>query len=109
MKLFKNPIAIEVKGAGVDKPAGVRYITLRFPRLQKIYGDRTFKETASFDELQELARTSQEASVEDDSEGERYWAIQLKERDPEFDQSVAEPIRGANKLSEYSRCNARQG
>ena len=55
-ELFSNPFVVEVMGAEFDKPADVRYFTLRFPRLQKTHEDRTFKETVSFDELQMLEK-----------------------------------------------------
>ena len=42
-ELFSNLFVVEVMGAEFDKPADVRYFTLRFPRLQKIHEDRTFK------------------------------------------------------------------
>ncbi|MCJ1472596.1 hypothetical protein MMC13_001245 [Lambiella insularis] len=69
-------------GAGFDKPADVRYFTLRFPRLQKIHGDRTFRETISFDEVQELARRSRKTLVEDGIQEEGHWIAQLKGGNP---------------------------
>jgi len=35
-------------GAGFDKPANARYFALRFPRMLKIHGDRSLKDTISF-------------------------------------------------------------
>jgi DNA ligase-4 len=54
-ELFKRPFLIELMGAGFDKPANARYFALRFPRVLKIHNDRSFKETVSFEELQEIA------------------------------------------------------
>ncbi|KAF2477658.1 uncharacterized protein BDR25DRAFT_2849 [Lindgomyces ingoldianus] len=49
-------------GAGFDKPANARYYAPRFPRAPKIHQDRTFKDTVSFDEMQELAQDCMEMS-----------------------------------------------
>ena len=77
-ELFSNPFVVEVMGAEFDKPADVQYFTLRFPRLQKIHKDRTFKKTVRFDELQMLARKSKEACEENRSREEEHWVRQLK-------------------------------
>lgn len=54
---FRRPgwkLAVEVMGAGFDKPANVRYFTVWFPRVQKTHDDRTFKDTISFQEAPEF-------------------------------------------------------
>ncbi len=48
-------------GADFDKPANSRYFALRFPRVLKIYEDRLFEDTVSFEELQEMAKRCGEA------------------------------------------------
>ena len=50
-KLFKHPFSVELMGVGFDKPANARYFALRFPRVLKIHGDRSFKDMISFEEL----------------------------------------------------------
>jgi DNA ligase 4 len=67
-ELFKRPFSVELMGAGFNKPANTRYFTLRFPRMVKIYGDRSFKDTISFEELQQMAKRCSE--VQEDSERE---------------------------------------
>ena len=47
-------------GAGFDKLADTSYFALRFPRLLKIHGDRSFNDTISFEELQEMAKRCNE-------------------------------------------------
>lgn len=76
--LFKHPFVVEVMGAGFDKPANTRYSTLRFPRVQKVHQGRTFKDTVSFDELQELARRSIEVPHGSESEEDRQWLEKLQ-------------------------------
>jgi DNA ligase-4 len=80
-ELFKHPFVVELVGAGFDKPANARYFTLRFPRVLKIHQDRTFKETVSFNELQELARQSMEVPGDSESEEEIYWIGKLQKAD----------------------------
>ncbi|KAH8727374.1 hypothetical protein GQ44DRAFT_725266 [Phaeosphaeriaceae sp. PMI808] len=82
--LFKRPFVADVMGAGFDKPANTGYYALRFPRVLRIHGDRTFRDTVSFDELQELARKSIEVSQEMESENEN-WLRKLKRADPNTD------------------------
>jgi hypothetical protein len=63
-------------GAGFDKPANTRYFALRFPRGLKIHDDRSFKDTVSFEELQEMARRCREAP-EDSEREETHWLGRL--------------------------------
>jgi len=58
-------------GAGFDKPVNSRYFILRFPRVLKIYADRSFKDTVNFKELQEMAKRYKRAP-KDSEEKEMY-------------------------------------
>ena len=49
--------------------------------MLKIHQDRTFKDTVSFDELQELARQSMEVPGDSESEEEIYWFEKLQKTD----------------------------
>jgi len=86
--LFKHPFVVDVMGAGFDKPANTRYFALRFPRVQKIHQDRTFKDTVSFDELQKLARQSTEVPEGSESEEDGHWLEKLQTADPKSDYVV---------------------
>jgi DNA ligase 4 len=72
---------VSLVGAGFDKPASARYFTLRFPRVLKTHQDCTFKDTVSFDELQELAKQSTEEPGDSKSEEEIYWFEKLQKAD----------------------------
>src|SRR5947199_4843061 len=76
-EVFKRPFVVEVMGAGFDKPADVRYFTIRFPRMQKIHDDRTFKDTISFQELQDLALQSQKVATDGATQEEATWITKL--------------------------------
>ncbi|KAH6883508.1 hypothetical protein B0T10DRAFT_580496 [Thelonectria olida] len=77
VELFKHPFVVEVVGAGFDKPANVRYFALRFPRVLKVHEDRSFRDTISFEELQEMAQRCLE--IPDDAEQEeKSWLGRLR-------------------------------
>src|SRR5438045_1542924 len=63
-------------GAGFDKPSNSRYFALRFPWMLKIHGDHSFKDTVSFEELQEMAKRCMEAP-EDREKEETHWCGKL--------------------------------
>ncbi|KAF5132935.1 DNA ligase 4 [Metarhizium anisopliae] len=75
--LFMQPFIVELVGAGFDKPSNAGYYTLRFPRLLKIHGDRSFKETTGFDELQDMARQCLEMPSNLERE-EKMWIKRLQ-------------------------------
>jgi DNA ligase 4 len=56
-------------GAGFDILTNSRYLALRFPRILKIYEDRSFKDTVSLKELQEIVRrcekTPEDSEIEE--------------------------------------------
>jgi DNA ligase 4 len=60
-------------GAGFDKPSNARYFALR---LLKIHGDRSFKDTISFEELQKMAKRCGEVP-EDSEREETHWLGRL--------------------------------
>jgi DNA ligase-4 len=77
-----DPFVVEIMGAGFAKPANARHFALRFPRVQKIHQDRTFRDAVSFDELQELARQSREVAEGNESQEDRFWFEKLQRADP---------------------------
>ncbi|GFF35133.1 pre-mRNA-splicing factor sap61 [Aspergillus udagawae] len=75
--VFKEPFVVEMLGGGFEKPSGARYFTLRFPRIQKIFLDRSFEEAASYQELQLLAEEARMVPAEDLHQ-EEEWRRQLQ-------------------------------
>ncbi|KAL4944648.1 hypothetical protein BDV06DRAFT_220053 [Aspergillus oleicola] len=76
--VFKTPFIVELMGAGFEKPSGVRYYTLRFPRILKIHSDRSLEDVASFQELQLLAEAAVSVPAEDILEEEKEWANRVR-------------------------------
>ncbi|QDS68762.1 hypothetical protein FKW77_004974 [Venturia effusa] len=60
-----EPIVVEVLGSSYVKPSGKSYYTLRHARILKVHLDRDWKETVSFDELQDLAENALNAPPEE--------------------------------------------
>jgi DNA ligase-4 len=75
--VFKKPFVVEMLGGGFEKPSDARYFTLRFPRIQKIFLDRSFEEAASYQELQLLAEEARRVPAEDLHQ-EEEWRRQLQ-------------------------------
>ncbi|KAL4791592.1 hypothetical protein BDV19DRAFT_392940 [Aspergillus venezuelensis] len=76
--VFKEPFVVELMGAGFEKPSGVRYYTLRFPRVLKIHSDRSLEDVASFQEVQLLAEAAVSVPAEDILEEEKDWANRVR-------------------------------
>uniref|UniRef100_A0A8H7K726 Uncharacterized protein n=1 Tax=Bionectria ochroleuca TaxID=29856 RepID=A0A8H7K726_BIOOC len=74
--LFREPFTVEVVGAGFAKPANARYYTLRFLRVLKVYNDRSFRDSISFKEMQEMAKRCVEMPYDQEQE-ERSWFRRL--------------------------------
>jgi hypothetical protein len=62
----------------------------------KIHQDRTFKDTISFDELQELARQSMEVPRNSESEEEIHWFEKLQKADPKSGYLVQKSIASSS-------------
>ncbi|KAI9765067.1 MAG: hypothetical protein M1835_007464 [Candelina submexicana] len=80
--LFRKPFVFEVSGFGFDKPSNSAFYTIRFPHVLKIHWDRTFKDTVSFEELQDMAEEARTRPAEHTAqEEERRWVEKLKRAD----------------------------
>ncbi|PGG95696.1 DNA ligase (ATP) [Blastomyces parvus] len=79
--LFKNPFVVEIVGSGFEKPAGVNYFTLRFPRVLKILMDRDVEDATTLQELQELAKVANSVPIDELSQEAALLAARLDEVD----------------------------
>jgi hypothetical protein len=66
---LSTPILVELRGAGFDILRGTKDYVLRWPRVEKVYMDRDWKEGVSRKELKELAKKS--ISMAEECERER--------------------------------------
>ena len=74
--LFSQPAVVEVVGAGFDRPADARYLTLRFPRIVKVHHDRSLDDAINFTEYQSMAEVSCGMADHDENEY-RLWLTKL--------------------------------
>jgi DNA ligase-4 len=80
-ELFIEPVVVEVVGAGFDRPANERLLTLRFPRIIKIHRDRTFRDSLDFAEYQRLAQESMAYMLEGDAKSKSAFLMKLRAAD----------------------------
>jgi DNA ligase-4 len=74
--LFPQSAVVEVMGAGFDRPADARYLTLRFPRIVKVHHDRSPDDAVDFTEYQSMAEASCGMADHDENEY-RVWLAKL--------------------------------
>lgn len=75
--IFREPFVFEVLGSGFDKQPNQNFYTLRFPRVLKIHWDRTWKDAADFDDLQNMAENERTFSSQDALSEMAAWARRL--------------------------------
>lgn len=79
--VFDQPFVFEVMGSGFDKLSNTDYFTLRFPRVLKIHWDRTFKETVSLSEYEDMAYQARTIPVDTTSQEDAAWIAKLERAD----------------------------
>jgi len=79
--VFDRPFVFEVMGSGFDKLPNTNYFTLRFPRVLKIHWDRTFKDTVSLSEFEDMAEHVRSIPVDATSQEDAAWIAKLEQAD----------------------------
>ena len=79
--VFKKPFVVEVMGAGFDRPSGVDYPMLRFPRVQKLHDDRSIQDIVGLEELRDKARFVESAPTDSDTQEDAKWIERLVQAD----------------------------
>ena len=79
--VFTRPFVFEVKGGGFEKPPNCDHFLLRFPRLVKIHWGRSFEDTVSFDELQNMARKAMREPTDDLLTEIAVWEKRVRDTD----------------------------
>ena len=79
---FRKPFVFEIMGGGFVKLPNSEHYALRWPRVQKIHQDRTWKDSIGVDELQRLAIEANSIPNEEDIEHETTsWRRRLEDAD----------------------------
>ena len=66
-----EPILVELLGSGFVRERGRPYWVLRFPRIHRVFFDRSFTDSITFEELQRLGYSSKNDEEEDGEEKEK--------------------------------------
>ncbi|KAI9662621.1 MAG: hypothetical protein M1821_008788 [Bathelium mastoideum] len=82
--VFSSPLVVEVLGSAFEKPPSRSFYMLRHPRIRKVHLDRSWKDTVSFAELQELAQKAREPAPEGESQELEKWVDVIRRTVPEM-------------------------
>lgn len=80
--LFPNPPVFDIRCFSFDKEGNTGFWGPRFPMVNKIHCDRSYKDVISFQELQDIAIKEKEEPPPEDSQELLGWINKLAEADP---------------------------
>lgn len=80
--IFLTPPVFDLRCFSFDKVGNTGFWSPRFPSVSKIHCDRTYHDTISFAELQEMAANEREAPPPEDSQELLGWIAALEKSDP---------------------------
>ncbi|KAI0133159.1 hypothetical protein F4776DRAFT_626350 [Hypoxylon sp. NC0597] len=81
-EVFTEPLVFDMRCFSFDKAPNTTFWSMRFPSVSKIHHDRTYWDTISFTELQEIALNATEMPEVEDSQEMRQWISALENADP---------------------------
>ncbi|KAI1415227.1 hypothetical protein F5Y13DRAFT_196585 [Hypoxylon sp. FL1857] len=80
--VFTEPLVFDMRCFSFDKAPNTTFWSMRFPSVSKIHNDRSYWDTISFTELQEIATDATEMPEAEDSQEMRQWISALEKADP---------------------------
>ena len=80
--VFIEPPVVDIRCFSFDKVGNTGFWSPRFPGVSKIHCDRTYRDTVSFRELQEMAAKEKEVPPPEDSQELMRWIAALENADP---------------------------
>ncbi|OTA67430.1 hypothetical protein K449DRAFT_365286 [Hypoxylon sp. EC38] len=81
-EVFTDPLVFDMRCFSFDKAQNTTFWSMRFPSVSKIHHDRSYWDTISFTELQEIALNATEMPEVEDSQEMRQWISALEKADP---------------------------
>ncbi|KAK3325535.1 hypothetical protein B0H66DRAFT_588289 [Apodospora peruviana] len=81
--IFTDPPVFDLRCFSFDKVGNTGFWSPRFPVVNKIHCDRTYRDTLSFSELQDMAIKEKELPPPDDSQELLGWIAALENADPQ--------------------------
>ncbi|KAH6626261.1 hypothetical protein B0J18DRAFT_366022 [Chaetomium sp. MPI-SDFR-AT-0129] len=79
--IFPTPPVFDLRCFSFDKEGNTGFWSPRFPTVAKIHTDRTYHDTISFSELQDMANREREMPPPDDSQELLRWIAALEQSD----------------------------
>ncbi|KAI1462370.1 hypothetical protein F4805DRAFT_410367 [Annulohypoxylon moriforme] len=80
--VFLDPLVFDMRCFSFDKEPNTNFWSMRFPAVSKIHHDRSYWDTISFSELQEIASNATKMPEVEDSQEMREWIAALEKADP---------------------------
>ncbi|KAI1215110.1 uncharacterized protein F4807DRAFT_21097 [Annulohypoxylon truncatum] len=80
--VFLDPLVFDMRCFSFDKEPNTPFWSMRFPAVSKIHHDRSYWDTISFTELQEIASNATKMPEAEDSQEMREWIAALEKADP---------------------------
>jgi DNA ligase-4 len=111
--IFPTPPVFDIRCFSFDKEGNTGFWSPRFPSVAKIHCDRTYQDTISFAELQEMAINEREAPPPEDSQELLGWIAALEKSEPKTvvdttSQSTVSTTAGMMPSSQLSEPNNHQ-
>lgn len=80
--IFTEPPVFDIRCFSFEKGGNTGFWSLRFPMVNKVHCDRTYRETISFAELQDMAKSEKEMPPPEDSQELLGFIAALEQADP---------------------------
>ncbi|KAI0977048.1 hypothetical protein F4678DRAFT_411633 [Xylaria arbuscula] len=79
--VFQYPLVFDMRCFAFDKEANRNFWSMRFPQVAKIHHDRSYLDTITFAQLQQIAEAATHVPDEEDSQEMRQWVKALEKMD----------------------------
>ncbi|KAI0459960.1 hypothetical protein F5B21DRAFT_454809 [Xylaria acuta] len=79
--VFPDPLVFDMRCFGFDREPNTKFWSMRFPQVDKVHHDRSYLDTITFSELQEIAEAATNVPNEEDSQEMQKWVKALEKMD----------------------------
>ncbi|KAI0205114.1 hypothetical protein F4808DRAFT_273433 [Astrocystis sublimbata] len=79
--VFPDPLVFDVRCFNFDREHNTTFWSMRFPQVSKVHHDRSYLDTITLAELQEIAEAVMNTPDEEDGEEMRKWIKALEQMD----------------------------
>jgi DNA ligase-4 len=80
--VFTSPMVFDMRCFSFERGGTTGFWSLRFPMVSKVHFDRDFKDTFSFEQLQNMAKEATRVPELPDSQENLHWIARLEGADP---------------------------